>query len=224
MTEIVPGALSQELDDLLRQHAKRQCLAKKSLLFYRGSTPDALFCLLSGRVRLSVTGATGREALLGVVPPGHWFGEASLFSGEVRAHDAFAEVDSELLLVSASVLHTLIDHRPEYLLEFLRLMGLRYKSTLQRMDGSVLQPLSVRLASKLLAVASESIPAKDCDLQISQENLAQMLGVSRQSINKVLKDWEVQGVVQVSYRSLSLLAPDYLARLAQDESVTSPHL
>lgn len=221
MSETAAGELGLELDSLLRQHAKRQYLPKKTQLFYRGSMPDALFCLLAGRVRLSVTGPNGREALLGVVTPGHWFGEASLFSGEVRAHDAFAEMDSELLLVSAKVLHSLIDHRPEYLLEFLRLMGLRYKSTLQRMDGSVLQPLPGRLASKLLEVASTSRANRlpGTSLQISQENLAQMLGVSRQSINKVLKDWEMQGVVQVSYRGLDLLTPDYLMRLARNEAV-----
>ncbi|QJD58998.1 Crp/Fnr family transcriptional regulator [Pseudomonas sp. gcc21] len=216
MTDIATGSLSPGLDSLLRQHARRHYLPRKDQLFYRGSAPDALFCLLSGRVRLSVTGASGREALLSVVPPGHWFGEASVFSGEPRVHDAFAEVDSELLVVPARVLHQLVDHQSTYLLEFLRLMGLRYKSTLERMDDSVLQPLPVRLALQLLALANTTeatdSPKAGCQLRVAQESLAQMLGVSRQSVNKILKQWEQAGMIAIRYRSIDLLAPESLAR------------
>lgn len=212
------ASLSTELDTLLRQRARRQRLAKKEQLFYRGSTPDALFCVEAGIVRLCVTGSNGREAVLGLVTPGHWFGEASIFTGEARGHDAIAVVESELLAVPTMALHELVDHRPDYLLQFLRLMGLRYKSTLERMDGSILQPLPVRLARKLLEVyrVKALLPgaAPKVVLHLSQEDLGHMLGVSRQSINKVLKQWEEQGVVEVSYRSLILLEPQILEALA----------
>ncbi|WP_035529179.1 Crp/Fnr family transcriptional regulator [Haliea salexigens] len=216
MADTATGSLSPALDSLLRQHARRQCLPKKGQLFLRGSRPDALFCLLSGKVRLSVTGASGREALLNVVPPGHWFGEASVFSGEARAHDAFAEEDSELLVVPAKVLHRLVHDQPAFLLEFLRLMGIRYKLTLERMDDSVLQPLPTRLALKLLALANtaeaEDTSLTGCQLRVSQESLAQILGVSRQSINKLLKQWEHAGIIAVRYRTIDLLAPERLTR------------
>lgn len=212
------GALSSELDALLRQHARRQRLTKKELLFARGSVPDAMFCIERGLVRLCVTSASGREAVLGLVTPGHWFGEASVFSGQARAHDAFAVVQSDLLILPAKTLHRLVDERPDFLLQFLRLMGLRYKSTLDRMDGAVLDPLPVRLARKLLdAHTLENPHARQgvrVALDVSQEGLGHMLGVSRQSVNKVLKQWEGLGVLQVSYRSILLLDLKALKRLA----------
>lgn len=212
------GALSPELDALLRQTARRQRLAKKELLFARGSAPDAMFCIERGLVRLCVTSASGREAVLGLVTPGHWFGEASVFSGQARAHDAFAVVQSDLLVLPAKTLHRLVDDRPEFLLQFLVLMGLRYKSTLDRMDGSVLDPLPVRLARKLLDVHTMENPharqGLRVALDVSQEGLGHMLGVSRQSVNKVLKHWEGLGVLQVSYRSILLLDLKALKRLA----------
>ena len=211
------GTLSVELVAHLRQSARRQRLAKKEWLFSRGSTPDALFCVEAGVVRLCVTSPSGREAVLGLVTPGHWFGEASIFTGEARGHDAVAVVDSELLVVPAAVLHELVDHRPDYLLQFLRLMGLRYKWILDRMDSTVLLPLSARLARKLLEAYRLESPMPGASskvvLQLSQEDLGHMLGVSRQSINKVLKQWEEQGVVEVSYRSLVLLEPQMLETL-----------
>lgn len=216
------GTLSAELDAILRQRARRLRLAKKESLFYCGSAPDALFCVERGVVRLCVTSASGREAVLGLVTPGHWFGEASIFTGQPRAHDALAVVQSDLLVVPAKALHELVDDRPEYLLQFLRLMGLRYKLTLERMDGAVLQLLPVRLARKLLeACHVEALPPgpmSKVTLQVSQESLGHMLGVSRQSVNKVLKQWEENSLIQVSYRSILVLNPRKLEALAQIEN------
>ncbi len=208
------GSLSPDLDALLKGNAKTQHLAKKQRLFYRGSPPDALYCVKSGGIRLCVTGSNGRESLLNVATPGHWFGEASVFSGEARIHDAFAVLESELLVVPAQTLHTLIDHRPEFLLEFLKLMGLRYKATLERMDGNAIQPLPARLAGIMLdfcrAETAQLTRGDKIMLHVSQEDLGQMLGVSRQSVNKVLKEWEEQGFIEVNYRSLAVLQPSAL--------------
>lgn len=210
--------LSPELDALLRHHARRQRLAKKEMLFARGSPPDALFCVERGLVRLSVTSGSGREAVLGWVTPGHWFGEASVFSGQARAHDAFAVIQSDLLVLRAQALHQLVDERPAFLLEFLRLMGVRYKSTLDRMDSSVLDPLPMRLARKLLDAPTLLNPQAQHStmgsLDISQENLAHSLGVSRQSVNKILRQWEEVQIVQLSYRRILLLDLQSLKRFA----------
>lgn len=215
------GTLSPELDTILRQHARRQRLAKKEILFACGSPPEALYCVDRGMVRLCVTSADGREAVLGLVTPGHWFGEASVFSGQARAHDAFAVVQSELLVLPAQALHLVVDDRPDFLLQFLRLMGLRYKLTLERMDSAVLQSLPIRLARKLLeqcALESRSAcPPSTAQLDVSQESLGHMLGVSRQSVNKVLKQWESQGLVQVSYRNLLVRDLGQLESLAGTE-------
>jgi CRP-like cAMP-binding protein len=112
----------------------------------------------------------------------------------------------------------LVDDRPDFLLQFLRLMGLRYKSTLDRMDGAVLDPLPVRLARKLLEAHTLENPharqGVSVALDVSQEGLGHMLGVSRQSVNKVLKQWEGLGVLQVSYRGILLLDLKALKRLA----------
>lgn len=200
------GALDAELDALLRRHARVVALARKEALYLRGSPPDALFCVDAGIVRLSVTSAGGREAVLGLVTAGHWFGEASLFTGEARGHDAVAVVDSQVLVVPRATLHDLVDDRPNYLLQFLRLMGLRYRWTLARMDDSRLQNLPARLAGTLAEAcrteAERSTVESRGHVTIAQEDLAHILGASRQSINKVLKSWERQGILRVTYRNI----------------------
>ena len=195
--------LSPELDGLLRAKAKLFRLSRAEALYHRGSMPDALFYVDSGLIRLSVAAANGREAVMSIVSPGYWFGETSLFIDEPRIHDAVALVDTRLFVVSAAAFHDVVDENPGYLREFLRLICSRYKQTLERLDATSLLPLSVRLARHLLSSQAHRTPTKaETVVTVSQETIAQILGVSRQSINRMLRLWEADGIVNLSYRAI----------------------
>lgn len=209
--------LSEELTSDLLRHARRRELRKSEQLYARASAPDALFWLEGGLIRLSVTSESGREAVLGLVTPEQWFGEASLFAREPRGNDADAVMDSTISVVPAAAVHRIVDQRPDYLLQFLSMIGQRYRDVLDRMDDTVLRPLPARLArvvlqscERMLATLSPTYPIA---LRFSQEQAAAMVGASRQSVNRVLKQWEQQGVVQVGYRSLTVLDPGILQTL-----------
>lgn len=209
--------LSAEFEKALRGHARLIRVPKKSTLFAFGARPEGLYCVESGIMRLSVTASNGREAVLSVLSPGRWFGEASLLGEEPHAHDARAVVDSEVIIVPAAAVHEVLDHRPDFLLELTRMVCRRYKETLQRIDATILLPLPVRLAKRLLQVCKVQHPhytgTGEALLRLSQEDLSQMLGVSRQSINKLLKDWEARGIVEVQYGKITLLDHDALQSL-----------
>ena len=214
MTE--PGKLDEELDALLRRHARQRVLARGEALYGHGSPPDALFCVDHGIIRLSVTSPAGREAVLSLVTAGHWFGEASLFTREPRGNDAIAVVESAVLIVPAATLHALIDDRPEYLRQFLAMMGQRYRTVLSRMDDTVLLPLPARLARIIVHMTHEGVDSGDpMVLHFSQEDAAHMLGASRQSINRVLKRWEATGIVSLGYRTLTLANLTAIRRLCR---------
>ena len=211
-----PGKLDEELDALLRRHARQRMLARGEALYGRGSPPVALFCVERGIIRLSVTSPAGREAVLGLVTPGHWFGEASLFTCEPRGNDAVAAVDSTVLMVPAATLHALIDDRSDYLRQFLAMMGQRYKAVLSRMDDTVLLPLPARLARIIVQMIDAGGKAGNpLTVQFSQEEGAHMLGASRQSVNRVLKEWEAAGIVRLSYRKLTLADLEAIRRLCR---------
>ncbi|WP_454752803.1 Crp/Fnr family transcriptional regulator [Cupriavidus necator] len=214
----VPELLSSELEAALRAHAMRRQLAKNEVLFTYGSSPQALFCVERGRMRFSVTAANGREAVLSVLEPGQWFGEVSLFMDAPRVYDARAVVDCEVLMLPAQAFHAIVDHRPAFLMEFTRLICRRYRWALEWIDETILQPLPVRLARRLLGAQHAhalSAPADgNAALQLSQEDLGHMLGVSRQSINRQLKEWEGQRILRLDYGRVTLLDQDALRRLA----------
>lgn len=210
--------LSPELEAALRARAMRRKLARNEVLFTYGSSPEALFCVERGRVRFSVTAASGREAVLSVLEPGQWFGEVSLFMDAPRVYDARAVVDCEVLMVPARAFHAIVDDHPAFLMELTRLICRRYRWALEWIDETILQPLPVRLARRLLAAQHAhtlSAPAdRNAALQLSQEDLGHMLGVSRQSINRQLKEWEGQRILRLHYGHITFLDQDALRRLA----------
>jgi CRP/FNR family cyclic AMP-dependent transcriptional regulator len=208
---------SPEFEEALRQHARVLFVPKKSALFAVGSQPEGLYCVKQGIMRLSVTASNGREAVLSVLSPGRWFGEASLLGEEPHAHDARAVIDAEVIVVPPEAVQQVLENRPDFLLELTRLVCRRYKETLQRIDATILLPLPVRLAKRLLDVSKAQHPLQSdtitAPLRLSQEDLSQMLGVSRQSINKQLKDWETKGILVVRYGQILVLDHEALQNL-----------
>lgn len=212
------GRLAEGLDELLRSRARVRRIGKRKSLYTHGSPPDAIFCVKSGLIRLSVTAANGREAVISLVEAGHWFGEVSVFSNAPRLHNAVAVMDSELLMLSAADFHTIVDENPKFLLEFLRLVCSRYKSAMQRVDAIILFPFPIRLAQRLMADI-EAQPKMaglrgDAVLKLSQESLAHMLGVSRQTVNRQLREWETQGVLKLEYGRIVIVDKTMLHHLA----------
>ena len=209
--------LPQEVQDALLQVAHRRQLQRGDSLFLKGSAPDALFGMVQGALRVSVAAPDGREAVIAVLEPGHWFGEVSLFVGQQRVYDTCAVEPSEVAVVQAADFHHLIATQPALHMAFTRLVCLRLRQALAWIDDAILQPLPVRLAHRLVTLDSRPASAESTTvvLAVSQEDLAFMLGVSRQSINRQLKQWEEEGMLRVGYRVVELLDRERLARYAQ---------
>lgn len=208
---------SPQLESELVRGARRRCLARGEVLYHQGSIPEAIYRVESGAVQLSTTSPNGKEAVLGVVESGMWFGELSLFIRESRVHDAKALTDTELLIIPDAHFHRTVDDAPPFLRELLELVCRRYKWAIERIDASILRPVPVRLADRLLAEQQLSHPdaLAGARLRLSQERLGQMLGVSRQTVNKQLKQWESEGIVTLTYGRITVVDPEALLGIAR---------
>lgn len=198
--------------------ARVRTLGDGERLHAKDDPPDGLYGVISGAVRISSTGADGREALLTVLSPGSWFGEISLFDGLPRTHDAHASGATELLMIPRQGFHQLLERRPELYPHFMRLLCRRLRLSFSMLEDSALLPLPARLAKRLLTHAhaygetrnDEALPS----IQLSQEALGLMLNSSRQSINKLLKRLEQAGWLQIKYGEIVILDEPALTRLA----------
>lgn len=208
----LPGDALEEVLDFSRVRRVRD----RTLIHARGDTPDGMFSVISGCVRACLSSGGGREALLAVMEPGAWFGESSLFDGLPRAYDAVAQGDCELLFVPRSGMESLLERRPQVYRNIVRLLCQRIRLSLILLETNALLPLEGRLAQRLLLLSGMEDGQVNPDVRLSQEDLSQMLGMTRQSISRVLKLWEKEGIIERHYRGVRILDFPALRRKASE--------
>ncbi|HEX5843149.1 MAG TPA: Crp/Fnr family transcriptional regulator [Pseudomonas sp.] len=208
----LPAALQQDLLGM----ARVQQLEAGQGLFRRGDKPSGLYAVVEGAMRIGAVSASGKEALLTLVEPPYWFGEISLFDGQPRTHDAFAEGPCTLLLVPQARLLALLEQQPQYWRDFALLMSQKLRLAFIALEEMSLLPAAPRLARRLLLMAEnygEGEPRRV--LQLPQEQLALMLAISRQTTNQILKELQAQGIVRLTYGEIEILDLQRLRQAAR---------
>ncbi|MFN7641053.1 MAG: Crp/Fnr family transcriptional regulator [bacterium] len=179
---------------LLRMARVRQ-LASGEELFLRDSPPCGLYAVVSGSIRISGQSGRGddaREALLVVLPPPQWFGEITVFDGATRTHHAHAAEPSTLLQVPQAELRAWLHEHPQHWRDLAVLMADKLRLAFQTMEEQTVLSAPLRLARRLVAMA-EGYGAQGNKrgtrrvLAVTQQELALMIGVSRQTTNEILK-------------------------------------
>ncbi|MBF5042372.1 Crp/Fnr family transcriptional regulator [Aggregicoccus sp. 17bor-14] len=213
------GALPEPLREALLSLARVRTLRAGERLFSRGDPPCGLYCVLEGSIRASGVSESGREALLTLVEPPAWFGEISLFDGQPRTHDAVAEGATRVLQVPQAELLALLAERPEWWRELALLLCHKLRLAFVALEDLSLLPSAARLAHRLVLMAEGYGGLREGErrvLDVSQEQLARMLALSRQTTNQILKDLEARGLVQLTYGRIELRDLAGLRAAAQD--------
>lgn len=193
------------LRDELLGEARLLQLEPGQRLFRRGDPPCGLYAVLEGMMRVGAVSRDGKEALLTLVEPPYWFGEISLFDGQPRTHDAYAEGPARLLQIPQAALLALLAREPGYWRDFALLMSQKLRLAFIALEEMSLLPAAPRLARRLLMMAEgygETGPRRV--LHLAQEQLALMLGLSRQTTNQILKDLEARGALRLTYGEIEI--------------------
>ncbi|KRP46626.1 Crp/Fnr family transcriptional regulator [Pseudomonas poae] len=199
--------LPVELQRSLLAAARVRSLTAGQYLFKRGDPPCGLYAVLDGAVRISAVNAQGKEAVLSLVETPYWFGEICLFDSLPRTHDALATGLCTLLQVPQAAMLDILEHQPAYWRDVALLMSHKLRLSLINIEQMSLMPASARLAHRLLMIAEGygEIDQARRTLQLPQEDLAAMLGLSRQTTNSLLKALEQQGTLGLSYGAIEIL-------------------
>lgn len=215
--------LPEEVVEQLAAMTQRRRLREGEFLFARGDAPDGLYCVLSGRIRSGSTSADGKQHLLMQFEPGHWFGEISMFDGLGRTHDGLAVGDTEVLILPRPQFLDLLARRPEIYPHFLKLLCRKLRLAFAYIEDANFEPLSARVARRLLDLASvygkTTAHGTLIDVALPQDDLAQMLGASRQAVSKVLKHWESLGWLRLDYRRVVLCEAPALKAVADGDAL-----
>lgn len=185
--------------DTIAEKAVHRRYRKGSVIFVQGEQGERCFAIVSGAVKISAYNQDGREAVIAVLGPGDVFGELSLFDQAARSADATSIEDTELLSLDTAALTEAIKARPELGLALLRVLGRRLRLTNEALQDIAFFDVPGRVARRLADLAdAHGVPQDDgilIDIPLSQESLAQMVGATRESVNKALASLKRRGLV-----------------------------
>ena len=201
---------------------ERQRLAPGEMLFRQGDDVPAgrgaFYGVVRGGIKASSLRVDGKEAILVVLEAGNWFGELSLIDRQPRTHDATAVGEAEVLAVPRSAFDRLMK-RPAFALAVCRMLAGRVRSLYGMVEDATLRSTRARVARRLLLLArGDATQAREARpvVPVSQEALAMMLGVSRQTLSKELQALSQAGAVHLGYGRIAITAPELLEQLGAD--------
>lgn len=191
-------------------------IAKGSILFAEGDEGDHLYVIIEGKVKLGTSSGDGRENLLSILGPGEMFGELSLFDPNPRTSTATAVTDAKLLsLGQAKLIPWLADH-PPVALHLLAALAQRLRRTNEAVGDLVFSDVPGRVAKALIDLGERFGKQTDEGLfvhhDLTQEELAQLVGASRETVNKALADFAGRNWLKLDGRAVLITDVERLSK------------
>lgn len=209
------ASLAENQQQQLLAQAKVVQLGAGQRLFSRGDEFDGIYALVSGALLIAGVHSSGRESLLTIVEAGDWIGEIALFDRKARTHDATASVACQLVHLNNFALQQLVLQDPLWWQRFGQLLTEKMRLVFQALEDMSLLPASVRLARRLLILCRLHQQAGRYLIPVQQEQLGQLLSLSRQTINQLLQQLVGSGVIRTSYAQIEVLDLQRLRQAAE---------
>jgi CRP/FNR family cyclic AMP-dependent transcriptional regulator len=213
------AGLDDEMADALARALTTRAVVRGHVVFNEGDIGDRLFIVLDGKVKISRAATDGRENLLSVLGPGEMFGELSLFDPGARTATATAVTESTLASLDHDDLRPFLLDQPAVAVQLLQALAQRLRRTNEAMADLVFSDVPGRVAKALLDLG-EKFGDDEADgvrvrHDLTQEELAQLVGASRETVNKALSEFANRGWLRIEGRSVLLLDRERLARRAR---------
>jgi CRP/FNR family transcriptional regulator, cyclic AMP receptor protein len=204
------GKLPPDDLDALLSHARVEHFAAGREIFAKGSPGRSMMAILAGNVRISAPTPAGHDIVLAILNPGEIFGEIAVLDGQDRTADATAIADSYLLVLDHRDFVPFLERRADLCILFLKLLCQRLRLTDRQVAEAMFGRLEDRMAKALVRLASSSVrPGSGAVLRLSQQELAGMVGATRESVNKQLQIWQGAGKLRLGKRLIEI--PDLAA-------------
>ena len=208
------ASLDREQIAQIARVSRRHRYDRDDVVVYQGDPGDTFYVILDGQVKVSVSSPEGQEAILVMLGNGDSFGEFALLDEQPRSATIQATRPTEVVAVRKEEFHRLIRQSPEIALGLLRVMTKRLRDTDQLVEDAAFLDVAERLAKKLLSLVEQhgriTPRGIELDLQLTQQDLAAMIGTTRESVNKQLGAFRDRGIVAVDRQRITILKPDAL--------------
>jgi CRP-like cAMP-binding protein len=211
----LPAAVIEHLGSYM----KTRRVVRGTTIFAKGDPGTGLMGVLAGTVKVSVASADGKDIVLNLFHEGEVFGEIALLDGRPRTADATAMSDCELVVIERRDFVPFLSGHPDVMLKFIEILCSRLRRTSEQVQDITFLNLPTRLAKTLLQLtAAEDGSATARKAAVTQREISQMIGISRESTNKQLRAWAKRGWIRLERGGVNVVAPDKLAAIATEGS------
>jgi CRP/FNR family transcriptional regulator, cyclic AMP receptor protein len=214
---ILFAGLSADERAALAARARIRAFDSGQTIFTIGSRGNQLMALLSGTVCIRIPSSDRKALVLAIIQPGEIFGEIAVLDGKDRSADAVAETACTLAILDRRDILSFLERNPSAWLKLVEVLCQRLRQTNETFAEVALLHLPARLAKTMLRISiTESANAQTANIKFSQRELANMLGGSRESVNKCLRKWQRKGIVNISEGSIMITKRAALEDIAED--------
>lgn len=211
-------AMTEEQMHYVQQRTVMREIRRKEVLYLPGEPGDRIYLLKHGVVKISALPEDGREVILALLRKGEVFGEEAVLEDAPRDHMAEAYDDALICIITRNDFLEMLRKFPDLNFRVTKLIGFRLKTFRNRVEGLLFKGTAARLAQILVDLSRDHGVRDDhgvlLPLKLSQTDLANLIGVTRESVNLTLGDFRKKGLVEREGRTMRLLEPEALAQLA----------
>ena len=198
--------------------ARSKTLERRQELFHKGDEGGEVFVVASGKLKALTTSTDGDDVVFSILGPGEVFGEVALLGATPRTATVTAIEDCRLLVIDRRDFMSFLRTHPDIAVKLLSVLAIRLKRVSELVEDTLFLNLPLRLAKKLLALSriygQKVSDGMRIDLKLSQEEWGDLVGTTRESVNKQVRKWTDAGIVRVDDGYLVILKPVELEKLA----------
>jgi len=206
------GQLPPAVLEHLGSYMRRWSLPRGTAIFAKGDPGTGLMGVLAGTVKISVPSADGRDIVLNIIREGEIFGEIALLDGCPRTADASAMTDCELMVIERRDFIPFLSSHPELMMKIIEILCARLRRTSEQVQELTFLDLPASLAKALLRLIDEAESTRK--VTITQREISQIIGRSRESTNKQLRAWAKEGLIRLERGAITVLQRERLAEVA----------
>jgi CRP/FNR family cyclic AMP-dependent transcriptional regulator len=207
MLENVPlfSGLSSAALAEVEQHGSTKTYRKHTIIMNQGDETDSLYVILSGSVKVFISGDDGREAVLNHQGEGEYFGDLALIDKQPRAASVITTESSKFMIISRADFMKCLSGNPEIALNLIRPMASRIRMLAQNVSSLALLDVYGRVASTLLQLATPQPGGAKVTDKVTQQDIADRVGASRAMVSRILKDLKTGGYISIEKKCITIL-------------------
>lgn len=211
--------LDEAVIDWLVPHVRSRRVKKGTVLFRKGDAGSELYVVCAGAVRISSPSEQGGDAIFNLIVPGDIFGEIAFLDRGARTADAVVVESGEVMVVDRRDFVEMLRTHPEVSMRLIEILCSRIRRTSEQVEDIVFLGLPHRLAKILLQLDRRTPAGKAPNkIRITQNEISQMIGASRESTNKQLRDWQRRKWLKLERNCVVVLAPRALQGLVSESA------